>query len=295
MSWIAEAHERAAEGHLKECCERIVKALGRMIPFYRVFSSSPRLLGAHLEFSGALGTYRVAEGLGVEPREVARDFARRVLGAGADAWDEAGEYPLAAFREAAALGLAGLFVPVADGGQGQDGLTGGLILEQLARGCFGHNVRPRRPQQLRGELLGGFALTEPDAGTDAAAITTTATPERGGYRLDDVKAWVTNDGTADLYNVMARTAPRAAGGSSADGISSLVVERDRPGVSFGPRDRVTGARAPHLRAAARRRVGARRSPARPRGRRVAGGARDHRSRARPGRRHRDRAGPGRDR
>lgn len=136
MSWIAEAHERAAEGHLKECCERIVKALGRMIPFYRVFSSSPRLLGAHLEFSGALGTYRVAEGLGVEPREVARDFARRVLGAGADAWDEAGEYPLIAFREAAALGLAGLFVPVADGGQGQDGLTGGLILEQLAQGCF---------------------------------------------------------------------------------------------------------------------------------------------------------------
>ena len=60
MSWIAEVHESAAEGRLKECYERIVKALGRMIPFYRVFSSSPRLLGAHLEFSGALGTYRVA-------------------------------------------------------------------------------------------------------------------------------------------------------------------------------------------------------------------------------------------
>ena len=197
-------------------------------------------------------------------REVARDFAQRVLGAGADAWDEAGEYPLAAFREAAALGLAGMFAPVADGGQGLDGLTGSLILEQLAQGCFAttfglvvHNNFARslaragtpaaRARWLapvtRGELLGGFALTEPGAGTDAAAITTTAMPERGGYRLDGVKAWVTNGGTADLYNVMARTTPRAAGGSGAGGISSIVVERDRPGVSFGPRDRVTAARA----------------------------------------------------
>ena len=55
MSWIAEVHESTAEGRLKECYERIVKALGRVIPFYRVFSSSPRLLGAHLEFYGALG------------------------------------------------------------------------------------------------------------------------------------------------------------------------------------------------------------------------------------------------
>lgn len=197
-------------------------------------------------------------------REVARDFAQRVLGAGEDAWDEAGEYPLAAFREAAALGLAGMFAPVADGGQGLDGLTGSLILEQLAQGCFAttfglvvHNNFARslaragtpaaRARWLapvtRGELLGGFALTEPGVGTDAAAITTTAIPERGGYRLDGVKAWVTNGGTADLYNVMARTTPRAGGGSSADGISSIVVERDRPGVSFGPRDRVTASRA----------------------------------------------------
>jgi len=55
MSWIAEVHESTAEGRLKECYESIVKALGRVIPFYRVFSSSPRLLGAHLEFYGALG------------------------------------------------------------------------------------------------------------------------------------------------------------------------------------------------------------------------------------------------
>jgi uncharacterized peroxidase-related enzyme len=55
MSWIAEVHEGAAEGRLKDCYERIRKALGRVIPFYRAFSPSPRLLGAHLDFYGALG------------------------------------------------------------------------------------------------------------------------------------------------------------------------------------------------------------------------------------------------
>ena len=55
MSWIAEVHESAAEGRLKECYERVTRALGRMIPFYRAFTPSPRLLSAHLEFYGALG------------------------------------------------------------------------------------------------------------------------------------------------------------------------------------------------------------------------------------------------
>jgi alkylhydroperoxidase family enzyme len=55
MSWIAEVHESAAEGRLKECYERIRKGLGRVLPFYRVFSPSPRLLTAHLDFYGAVG------------------------------------------------------------------------------------------------------------------------------------------------------------------------------------------------------------------------------------------------
>jgi alkylhydroperoxidase family enzyme len=55
MPWIAEVHESAAEGRLKDCYDRIRRALGRVLPFYRVFAPSPRLLAAHLDFYGALG------------------------------------------------------------------------------------------------------------------------------------------------------------------------------------------------------------------------------------------------
>jgi alkylation response protein AidB-like acyl-CoA dehydrogenase len=125
-------------------------------------------------------------------REVAREFARRVLGPGADAWDEAGEYPRGAFREAAALGLAGLFAPVEDGGQGLDGRTGGLILEQLAQGCFAttfglvvHNnfarslagrapTRPRSPRRpRRSGAATDSTASRPGSPTAAPRISTT--------------------------------------------------------------------------------------------------------------------------
>jgi alkylation response protein AidB-like acyl-CoA dehydrogenase len=193
-------------------------------------------------------------------RDLARRFAAEAMRPFADSWDEVGEYPLGCFREAAGLGLAGLFAPPMAGGQGLDSLTACVIYEELARGCFAttfglvvHNnfvrslaragTEPARARWLgpavRGELLGSFALTEPHAGSDAAALRTTAVPERGGFRLTGVKAWVSNGGVADLYTVMARTDP----GTGSRGISSLVVERDRPGVSFGPHDRKMAASA----------------------------------------------------
>jgi len=193
-------------------------------------------------------------------RELARGFADERMRPFADKWDEAGEFPLDCFREAARLGFTGLFAPRDVGGQELDALTACLIYEELARGCFAttfglvvHNnfvrslarsgTQAARQRWLapavRGKLIGGFALTEPDAGTDAAAIRTTATPDDGGYRLNGVKAWVSNGGVAELYNVMART----AAGSGSRGVSSLIVERDREGVSFGPRDRKLGASA----------------------------------------------------
>ena len=187
-------------------------------------------------------------------------FAAEELRPFADDWDARGEFPAECFRKAAGEGLAGLFAPATVGGQGLDTLTACLVYEALARGCFAttfglvvHNnvvralalagtpaARDRWLGSLvNGELLGSFALTEPDAGSDAAAITTRAEPLNGGFRLNGVKAWVSNGGVADLYNVMARTGTEPG----ARGVSSFVVERTRPGVSFGPRDRKMAAGA----------------------------------------------------
>jgi alkylation response protein AidB-like acyl-CoA dehydrogenase len=190
----------------------------------------------------------------------ARRFADEAMRPFADDWDARGEFAIDCFRQAAALGFAGLFAPAAAGGQALDALTACMVYEALARGCFAttfglvvHNnfvaalARAGTPAArerwlapaVRGEVLGGFALTEPEAGSDAAAIAATAVPRAGGFRLDGVKAWVSNGGVADLYNVMARTAP----GPGARGVTSFVVERTRPGVSFGPRDRKVAAGA----------------------------------------------------
>jgi hypothetical protein len=190
---------------------------------------------------------------------LARRFAQEVMAPQADAWDEAGRFPLECFRQAAGLGLTGLFAPRAAGGQGLDVLTAGLIFEQLAHGCFAtafglvvHNnfvrslARAGTPAArerwlgpaVRGEVIGAFALTEPEAGSDAAAITTTAVPDGDGWRVSGVKAWVSNGGVADLYNVMAVT-----GGPGSRRISSLIVEQGQPGVSFDPPDRKMGASA----------------------------------------------------
>ena len=124
-------------------------------------------------------------------------FAAEELRPFADDWDARGEFPAECFRKAAGEGLAGLFAPAAVGGQGLDTLTACMVYEALARGCFAttfglvvHNnvvralalagtpaARDRWLGSLvNGELLGSFALTEPDAGSDAAAIATRACP-----------------------------------------------------------------------------------------------------------------------
>lgn len=189
---------------------------------------------------------------------LARRFAREAMRPFADDWDAAGEFPIDCFRKAAGLGFAGLFAPREAWGQGLDALTACLIYEELAQGCFstafglvvhnnfvrslsrsGTDAARRRwlEPAIRGELIGSFALTEPQAGSDALGIQSRAVREEDAYRLNGVKAWVSNGGVADLYSVMAWTNRDAGTG----GVSAFVVERDRAGVSFGPRDRKLGA------------------------------------------------------
>lgn len=93
------------------------------------------------------------------------------------------------------------------------------------------------PKLARGELLSSFCLTEPDAGSDAASLKTTAVRDGDFYILNGTKRFITNAPLADIYTVMARTAPNTKG---ADGISAFIVERKSPGVTLGKPDHKMG-------------------------------------------------------
>jgi alkylation response protein AidB-like acyl-CoA dehydrogenase len=99
------------------------------------------------------------------------------------------------------------------------------------------------PGLLGGDLLGAYCLSEPQSGSDAAALTTRAVTVDGGYRIDGVKAWVSHAGQADFYSLFARTSGDAAGPDRAHGISCLHIPASTSGVSAGPAERKMGMRA----------------------------------------------------
>src|SRR5690348_8575645 len=150
--------------------------------------------------------------------------------------------------EAARRGIAGLLVPPSFGGAGASHADFAAAVETIARACastsvvfdvhvsvatepivlFGTDAQKRRylPRLASGDWVGGFALSEPGSGSDAASLTARAKRVAGGWRLSGAKAWITNAGAADLFVVMART-----GGPGAGGISAFLVEAGWPGVT----------------------------------------------------------------
>ncbi len=189
-------------------------------------------------------------------RQVAR-FVQREVEPNAASWDEAGFTPRAVLRKMGALGWLGLMHPPEFGGAGADMLTNVVFQEALGRSTSGgfvitvlvhtdmaspHLVHAGTAQQkarwlpaiCRGECITAVAVTEPDAGSDVAAIRTRARREGGSYVLDGTKIFITNGVHADLYFVAART------GNSADphakgsrGLSIFAVERGTPGLRVG--------------------------------------------------------------
>jgi alkylation response protein AidB-like acyl-CoA dehydrogenase len=170
----------------------------------------------------------------------------------ADALDERAEFPRALFRRLGELGYLALRYPEAYGGAGADAVTYCLFAEELARGSLslaaaaamqslmgtyfifrhgGDELRERylRPA-LRGELVATFALTEPNAGSDLAGITTRADKRGAGWVLTGTKTWVTNAPVADVLTVAAKT----SAGRGMKSIALFLVDRARmPGVSLG--------------------------------------------------------------
>ena len=190
----------------------------------------------------------------------ARAFARDVIEPNAGAWEEAGSVPREAFREAAARGLCRLTVPESMHGHGLGMPAMALVVEALAAACMAsafaltvHNNLARGitrnasapqlerwlPGLVAGEQIGAFLLTEPQGGSDAATMTTTARRDGRDWRLDGVKAWVSNATTADLLSVYAQTDASAGW----RGIACFIVEAGAPGVIREPAYRLLGSHA----------------------------------------------------
>ena len=186
----------------------------------------------------------------------ARNFARAHLAPNAARWDEEKIFPEAELREAAALGLAAIYVGEDVGGSGLNRLAAALVFEELSAGCATtaaflsiHNMaswmidRFGTPEQRKRFLpdmcgmakIASYCLTEPGSGSDAAALKTKAERQGDHYVLNGTKAFISGAGRSDLYVCMVRT-----GAEGPKGISCLVIEKGTPGLSFGKQERKLG-------------------------------------------------------
>lgn len=194
-------------------------------------------------------------------RRAVREFAEREIAPDVMAWDEAQRFPMDLVPKLGALGLLGIQFPERYGGAGMTALDYCICIEELARVdpsialavaahnglCaahvhrFGSDAQRERvlARLARGEVLGAWALTEPDAGSDAGAIRTTAARVAGGWRLDGSKVFVTHGGVAGYTVVMAVTEPERG----RHGISAFIVERGTAGMAVGRKEDKLGMRA----------------------------------------------------
>jgi len=194
-----------------------------------------------------------------EQREIwntAREFADIHIAPYALDWDRDKYFPVEVFPKAAALGMGGIYINPDVGGSGLTRLDASLIFEAMATGCsavsafisihnmaawmideFGDEEQRQRwlPSMCTMETIGAYCLTEPECGSDAAALRTNAVRDGDDYVLNGVKQFISGAGAADLYVVMART-----GGPGPRGISTIAVPKDTPGLSFGPPERKMG-------------------------------------------------------
>ncbi len=197
-------------------------------------------------------------------RDMAREFAAEKIAPFAQKWDEEKFFPVDVMREAAALGMGGIYIRDDVGGSALTRFDAALIFEALATGCptvssfisihnmaswmidaYGSDTQRQKwlPRLCTMELIASYALTEPGAGSDAASLSTRAVRDGDHYVLNGQKQFISGAGTSDIYVAMVRT-----GGEGARGVSTLVIDRDTPGVSFGANERKMGWNAQPTRA-----------------------------------------------
>jgi butyryl-CoA dehydrogenase len=192
-------------------------------------------------------------------RDTVRDWAEREVAPGAAERDEEERYDRALFERAGELGLTGLPYPEAYGGAGLGTFAWTLAAEEIAAAdmalavslsvhvlsqlcIFANGTEEQKdrylPPMTAGRELGAFALTEPQAGSDAAALSLAAVRDGDDYRLTGTKIWITNGGEAARYIVFG-TVDRSQGKA---GITAFVVEADTPGFRLGSKERKMGIR-----------------------------------------------------
>jgi alkylation response protein AidB-like acyl-CoA dehydrogenase len=194
-------------------------------------------------------------------RETARQFAHDELAATAESRDEKEEFPYDAVKKLGELGFMGMMVSEQYGGAGLDTVSYSLAVEEISRVdascgvimsvnnslvCYGLNDFGNDEQKQKfliplasGKKLGAFALSEPEAGSDATNQRTMAVRDGDCYILNGIKNWITNGFNADFVLVMAATDPTKGN----RGISTFVVEKGMPGFTVGKKERKLGIRS----------------------------------------------------
>ena len=190
-------------------------------------------------------------------RQTIRELAETKIAPHAAEVDENARFPQEALDALVANDLHAVHIPEAYGGNGADALATVIVIEEVARACASSSLIPAvnklgtvpvllsggeelKKKYLapvaRGEAMFSYALSEAEAGSDAAGMKTRAVRDGDHWVLNGAKMWITNAGVSEYYTVMAVTDP----GKGARGISAFVVEKSDPGVSFGPKERKLG-------------------------------------------------------
>lgn len=191
----------------------------------------------------------------------AKDFAEQYIRPHVMEWDEAQIFPEALFREMGKLGLMGVLVPAEYGGAGLGYFEYNAIIQEIAKVCgsiglsvaahnslctnhilsFGNDEQKKRwlPKLATAEWIGAWGLTEPNTGSDAGNMKTTAVKQEDNWVLNGTKSWITHGKTGEIAVVICRTGePRTSGNSTA-----FVVERGTAGFSAGKKENKLGMRA----------------------------------------------------
>jgi alkylation response protein AidB-like acyl-CoA dehydrogenase len=193
-------------------------------------------------------------------RQAARDFAQTELKPGVIERDEHQKFPTEQVKKLGELGFLGMMVSPQYGGSGMDSISYVLVMEELSKidasasvvvsvnnslVCYGLEKYASEAQKqkylvplAKGEQIGAFCLSEPEAGSDATALHTTAIDMGDHYLLNGVKNWITNGGTASTYLVIAQT----DAGKRHHGINALIVEKGMEGFTVGAKENKLGIR-----------------------------------------------------